>query len=72
MAEREDNMAVTLQRRRFTLDEYHRMGEAGILDPDCRVELVDGEIFEMNPINPWHSGVVNRQSRAMPVRELRR
>jgi Uma2 family endonuclease len=53
-------MIETVQRYRFTVDQYHRMGEAGIFSPDCRVELVNGEIFEMSPINPWHSGVVNR------------
>ena len=53
-------MAVALDRRyRFTVDQYHRMGEAGIFDADCRVELVDGVIFEMTPVDPWHSGVVN-------------
>jgi Uma2 family endonuclease len=36
------------------------MGKAGVFPPDCRVELVDGQIFEMSPISPWHSGVVNR------------
>ena len=35
MAENEDGMAVTLRRRRFTLDEYHRMGETGILGEDA-------------------------------------
>jgi len=49
-----------VQRYRFTVDQYHRMDEVGVFPPDCRVELVDGEIFEMSPINPWHSGVVNR------------
>ena len=39
-------MAVMLKRRRFTLEEYHRMGEAGILDEDERVELIEGEIVE--------------------------
>lgn len=48
------------ERYRFTVDQYHQMAEAGILSPECRVELVDGEIFEMSPIGPWHSGVVNR------------
>lgn len=52
-------MAVALQCYRFNVDQYHQMGEAGIFPPDCRVELVDGEIFEMTPIGPWHSGVVN-------------
>jgi Uma2 family endonuclease len=53
-------MAVALRRYRFTVDQYHQMGEAGVFDPECRVELVNGEIFEMSPIDPWHSGVVNR------------
>ena len=51
-------MAVVVQRYRFTVDQYHRIGEIGIFDPDRRVELVDGEIFEMSPIDPWHARVV--------------
>jgi Uma2 family endonuclease len=53
-------MIGAVKRYRFTVDQYHRMGEVGILSPECRVELVNGEIFEMSPINPWHAGVVNR------------
>ena len=53
-------MIEAVQRYRFTVDQYHRMDEAGIFSPDCRVELIDGEIFAMSPINPWHAGVVNR------------
>ena len=52
-------MAVTLRRYRFTVDQYHRMAEAEIFHPECRVELVDGDIFEMSPIGSWHAGVVN-------------
>ena len=48
-------MAVEPARRRFTVDEYHRMGEVGILSRDDRVELVDGEIVEMTPIGPRHA-----------------
>lgn len=51
-------MAVALKRRRFTVDEYHRMGEAGILSEDDRVELIDGEIIEMTPIGSRHAGTV--------------
>lgn len=53
-------MIEAVQRYRFTVGQYHRMGKAGIFPPDARVELVDGQIFEMSPISPWHSGVVNR------------
>lgn len=39
---------------RFTVDEYHRMGEAGILGEDDRVELIYGVIREMSPVNRPH------------------
>lgn len=53
-------MAVVLKTRRFTVDEYHRMGEAGILSEDDRVELLAGEIVTMSPIGPLHAGTVDR------------
>jgi hypothetical protein len=37
-------------RWRFTVHDYHRMGEAGILHEDDRVELIEGEIVEMAAI----------------------
>jgi Uma2 family endonuclease len=55
-------METELQRRRFTADEYHRMAEAGVLRPDDRVELVDGEIVEMTPIGSRHAACVDRLS----------
>ena len=36
------------------------MGETGVLPPDARVELLDGQIIDMSPIGPSHGGVVNR------------
>ncbi|MBI3330055.1 MAG: Uma2 family endonuclease, partial [Nitrospinae bacterium] len=53
-------MAVQLITHRFTAKDYHRMAEAGILDEDDRVELLEGEIIEMAPIGPGHAGGVNR------------
>lgn len=50
---------VSVTRHRFTVEEYHMMGEAGILGEDDRVELIDGEVAEMAPIGPRHVGVVN-------------
>ena len=52
-------MALQLVRRRFTVDEYYRMAEAGILKDEDRVELVDGEIVEMPPVGPSHGGCVD-------------
>ena len=53
-------MVVEQARRQFTVDEYERMGAAGILGEDDRVELLDGEIVEMTPIGPRHASCVDR------------
>ncbi|MBC8094067.1 MAG: Uma2 family endonuclease [Pseudonocardia sp.] len=45
-------------RRRFTVDEYEQMGRSGILAPDERTELLDGEIVAVSPIGPRHASVV--------------
>lgn len=37
------------RKRLLTVDDYHRMAEAGIFGPDERVELIDGEIIAMPP-----------------------
>ena len=53
-------MAIDAAHRRFTVDDYHKMAEAGILDEDERVELIDGEIVEMSPVGNRHVAAVNR------------
>jgi len=53
-------VSVSLLKRRFTVDEYERMGQAGILSEDDRVELIEGEIIEMPPIGPPHASVASR------------
>lgn len=53
-------MTVQVSRRRFTVDEYHRMLAGGILAEDDRVELIDGEIIEMAPIGSRHAACVKR------------
>jgi Uma2 family endonuclease len=44
----------TVAQRRFTVEEYHRMAEAGILGPDERVELIRGVVRRMSPKNRAH------------------
>jgi Uma2 family endonuclease len=53
-------MSGLLVKRLFTVAEYHRMAEAGILGEDDRVELIEGEIVEMAPLGSRHAGTVKR------------
>jgi Uma2 family endonuclease len=53
------------RRHRITVHEYHRMAEVGLLAPDARVELIEGEIIDMPPIGPDHSSVVDRLNRLL-------
>ena len=56
-------MGELLTRRRFTVEEYHRMGEAGVLPEDSRIELIAGDIVVREPIGSRHAGTVNRLNR---------
>lgn len=47
-------------RKQFSVVDYHRMVEAGILHEDDRVELLDGEVWQMSPIGSRHIACVNR------------
>jgi Uma2 family endonuclease len=53
-------MSAPLRTHRFTVDEYHRLGEAGIFHEDDRVELIDGQIVQMSPIGIAHAACVKR------------
>jgi Uma2 family endonuclease len=55
-----------LRRHRLKVSEYLRMGEAGILPTDARVELI--EIIDMAPINSPHSGTVIQLTQWLSMR----
>ncbi len=56
---------VVLNRHRLTVDEYHRMAEAGVLAPDARVELIEGELVDMASIGTRHAATVKRLNRLL-------
>ena len=44
---------------RFSVADYNRLGEVGLLTEDDRVELIEGEIIDMPPIGSRHAGTVD-------------
>jgi Uma2 family endonuclease len=53
------DMAIDYARHRITVDEYHRMDEAGVFPPDARIELIEGELVEtLVTMKPPHASVV--------------
>ena len=58
-------MAVEIIKRRFTIADYERMGETGILSEDERVELIEGELLVMSPIGLPHLACVDRITRVL-------
>jgi hypothetical protein len=55
-------MSSLLTKYWITADEYERMGEAGIFNPDARLELLEGSIYELPRIMPPHAACVTRLS----------
>jgi Uma2 family endonuclease len=55
--------------RLLSVDEYHRMIEAGIFDEDERVELLEGVIVAMTPQSPAHAHSIRWLTRFL-VRKL--
>jgi MEMO1 family protein len=54
---------LDLVRRRFTVDDFHKMADDGVLASDERVELLEGEIVRMSPIGSRHAASVDRLNR---------
>ena len=53
-------MSAEPLKKLFNVDDYHRMESAGILSPEDRVELIDGEIIELSPVGKIHRARVMR------------
>jgi Uma2 family endonuclease len=53
---------TAIQNRLWTVEEYHRMIETGILTADDKVELLNGQIIQMSPQRPPHAATTQRTS----------
>jgi Uma2 family endonuclease len=52
-------------RHRLSIDDFERLGAAGILAEDSRVELIEGDLIDMPPIGTGHMSVSNRLTRLL-------
>src|SRR5690554_7611403 len=52
-------MATEVVKRLINVEEYYKMAEVGILKPEDRVELINGEIYQMSPIGSRHAAIVD-------------
>ena len=53
-------MSELMERRLFSVEEYHGMVEVGILRSEDRIELIGGELVTKAPIGQWHASRVGR------------
>ncbi|TAE58307.1 MAG: Uma2 family endonuclease [Nostocales cyanobacterium] len=60
-------MVLQLLRHQFTVNQFHKMAESGILSENDRVELIRGEMIDMSPIGTRHSGCVLFLTNSLPL-----
>jgi len=53
-------MSIGVEKRLITVEEYHKMAEVGILKPEDRVQLINGEIYTMSLVSSLHAAHVKR------------
>ena len=53
----------TATKKLFTVDEYYKMAEAGVLSERVHTELIDGEILEMSPMGVRNASAITRANR---------
>jgi Uma2 family endonuclease len=54
------------QAKRFTLDEYHRLGELGFFHEDDHIELINGEIIQMASKGKAHETCLRNLWKQLP------
>jgi len=59
--------AFTPTRYKLSVEDYHKLGDAGILNEDSRGELIEGELIQMAPIGVAHMGLVNRLNKLLVI-----
>ena len=60
-------MAIQLEYRLLTVEDYHKMIRAGILSQNDQVELLNGQIIKMSPIGSQHAACVEKIDELLKV-----
>jgi Uma2 family endonuclease len=60
-------MGIALNRHHFTVDDFNFLHDQGKFKPEDRLELIEGEIFEMSPIGSFHARCVDFLSNTLVV-----
>lgn len=53
-------MQAIQEKHLFSVEDWRKMGDAGIFAPDARLELIEGEVLNMPPIGSLHSSQLKR------------
>jgi len=53
-------MATEVMKRLINVDEYYKMAEVGILKPDERLELINGEIYKIGRVSNKHASILKK------------
>jgi len=55
----ESRMTPSQSHQQITVEEYYTRAQIGLIDPDARVELIEGEVIDMAPIGNRHGYAVD-------------
>jgi Uma2 family endonuclease len=56
---------LTIARRTLTIDDFHKLADAGVFRDDERIELIEGELIAMAPIGHVHAYWVSELTRSL-------
>ncbi|MEL7222095.1 MAG: Uma2 family endonuclease, partial [Bacteroidota bacterium] len=61
------NISTIIEPHPFTIDDYQRMVDTGILEEDSKVELLAGQIVKMSPIGRFHAACIIRLNKILVI-----
>ncbi len=64
----EEKRKASVEKKLFTVEEYHRMVEAGVLDEGSKVELIEGEVYPMAAMGSQHAACIDRLNKLLSPR----